>query len=387
MAAFAIDLGWIAQVQSDLQNAADAAALAGAGQLMDGYIQYNLTTSSATTQYAILTSAKSSAKTSAKTVASLNSADVSSLTLLDADIEYGLTNAAGTYTMYSAVSTLYPNTVKVTLRRDSTANGSLGLYFGKILGMNTVNLQATAAATIYTTNITNFVNTPGLQVGMLPVTFDVNHWKDFLATGKDVDGNSTTDENGVPEISIYPSVKDTGNFGQLSLDGSHAGASTISDWVDHGLTQSDLQGLISAGGQTSLVPLTDHNANILPGNSNDGKGSWNWVGNPGMKTSVLHTIANHVGEVDLLPLFKPLDANSDSYEAGNGNGSHYYYNIVQFVSVKIISVDNKSLVVQPSAKIIDFNTVIGTTQPAGTYTDSSGNPVLLTTFAPPKLTQ
>ena len=42
MVAFAVDIAWIVQSRSDLQNAADAAALAGAEQLMNGFVQYSL---------------------------------------------------------------------------------------------------------------------------------------------------------------------------------------------------------------------------------------------------------------------------------------------------------------------------------------------------------
>ena len=38
-------------------------------------------------------------------------------------------------------------------------------------------------------------------------------------------------------------------------------------------------------------------------------GSWNWVGDTGMKTAVLHTLDAYVGQTYLLPLFKyPLAA-------------------------------------------------------------------------------
>src|SRR5690348_14200667 len=40
MTAFAVDIGYIVSVQSQLQNAADAAALAGAAELMQPYVQY-----------------------------------------------------------------------------------------------------------------------------------------------------------------------------------------------------------------------------------------------------------------------------------------------------------------------------------------------------------
>ena len=36
-------------------------------------------------------------------------------------------------------------------------------------------------------------------------------------------------------------------------------------------------------------------------------GSWNWVGDTGMKTSVVHTIENYVGDTYPIPLFKPLN--------------------------------------------------------------------------------
>jgi hypothetical protein len=156
------------------------------------------------------------------------------------------------------------------------------------------------------------------------------------------------------------------------------------------MSKSEVQNLqiVSSGDQTPLIPLSQHNSTILPSLSTDGMGSWNWVGNPGVKTSTLHTVEDYVGDTYLLPLFKPLNANDASYAAGNGGGSHYYYNIVQFVAVKIIYADNKSLVVQPSAKVLNLDTVIlgSAATPVGT-TSSGGTTTSQTTFAPPKLSQ
>src|SRR5262249_9104854 len=79
--------------------------------------------------------------------------------------------------------------------------------------------------------------------------------------------------------------------------------------------------------------------------------------NPGLKTSDIHSLADKIGRQYLLPLFKPLnDGSSDpsQYAAGTGNGSHYYYNIVQFVGITITYVANQSVHVQPSA-VIDPN--------------------------------
>src|SRR5262249_21276070 len=143
--------------------------------------------------------------------------DVASLALDDSDIEFGYTDSSGAYTAqyrytnggYASLSSLssFPNTVKVTLRRDNTPssgsgeptpNGPLGLFFARVLGINSVNLTASAAATIYTGVVDAFSTTGvappataiggllgggGLGVGggstnavpsrVLPMTFDV----------------------------------------------------------------------------------------------------------------------------------------------------------------------------------------------------------------------
>src|SRR5580704_18540720 len=89
MVAFAVDLGWVALTQSDLQNAADSAALAGAGQMMNGFVLYNLPNQSAN-QSSILSTAESGATASAKQFAALNAAGgASSLTLLSSDVQFG----------------------------------------------------------------------------------------------------------------------------------------------------------------------------------------------------------------------------------------------------------------------------------------------------------
>src|SRR5262249_9092619 len=87
MLAFAVDMGYITHTRNELQAAADAAALAGANQLIDSYVSYYLPGLSASAKSSILSAASAQAKATAKTYAGYNSAaDVSSLTLLDADI-------------------------------------------------------------------------------------------------------------------------------------------------------------------------------------------------------------------------------------------------------------------------------------------------------------
>jgi Flp pilus assembly protein TadG len=387
MVAFAVDMGWMTHTQNELQSAADAAALAGARQLLDGYVKYyspSLVPTvtilgqtptnifSDTVRANVLSTAKANATTYAKNYASYNAAgDVSSLKLLDSDIEFGYTDSSGNYTALPTY-TGYPNTVKVTLRRDSTANGPLPLFFAPVLGVKTANLTATASATVYGGVIDSFKINPNFNSGILPVAFDVNLWNNFLKTGQSPDGTIVTDANGIPQIQVYPSIKYSGDFGMLSLDQLNDGASTISGWVDNGVPSTDLQHEIDAG----LLPLSSHDPT-----------KWDWEGNSGLKTSDIHTVLQgHVGDTFLLPLFKPVNDGSldpTDYEPGIGNGGNYYFNIVQFVGIKITKVDNNSIWVVPYA-MTDPNAVFPSVAPAGPPTTSSS---LVTTFAAPKLTR
>ena len=225
---------------------------------MNGFVQYSLP--GQTLQSTILSTAETSAKTYAKNFASYNTAGgVSSLTLKDADIEFGFTDASNKYTP-APTYTGYPNTVKVTMRLDSSDNGSLKLFFAPIFGLTSSNVQSTAAATIYTANITNF--TPGYGAGILPMTLDVNAWNSYLQTGLSSDGTTHAAANGVRQMQIYPSPNIApGNFGMLSLNDSSNASSDISNWITNGLSSTDLANLDNAG----LLPLQSPNPGLWIG--------------------------------------------------------------------------------------------------------------------------
>jgi Flp pilus assembly protein TadG len=376
MVAFAVDIAWIVQSRSDLQNAADSAALAGVEQLTNGYVQYALP--GQTQQSTILTNSESIAKTYAKNFASYNTAGgVPSLTLNDSDIEFGFTDGQGTYTPAPTYSS-FPNTVKVTMRLDSSANGALKLFFSPVFGMSSTNVKAVAAATLYTGNMTNFSTSSPTNAPMLPMTIDVNAWNTFIATGVSSDGTIHNGSNGAPQMQVYPSPTNSpGNFGMLSLDDSSNSASAIAGWIANGLSSSGIATLQSDG----LLPVSLSST------------TWGWKGEPGFKASDLNDLT--VGTSFLLPLFKPVVATpGSSYQAtdnsvgpatpgSSGNGSNAYYNIVEFVGVTITRVDKSSAAyVQPNSMmtpsaVFDSTTVV----PAGTTTS------LTTTFTTPKLSQ
>jgi hypothetical protein len=255
----------------------------------------------------------------------------------------------------------------VTLRRDSQANTPLALFFAPVIGTNSVNLQATAAATIYTGTADSFNSNATKPVGILPMTYDVNAWNNFLATGQGPNGSTDTAANGAPQLAVYPCVKDSGKFGLLSLDQGNDGTSTFNGWIDSGVPATDLANEFSA----NLLPLSAHDPT-----------KWDWKGDSGFREEVLHTLSKYVGKTYLLPPFKPYNASHSNYQAGTGQGTNYDYNIVQFVGVTVTSADDKTLHVQP-APFIDPNIVLNSTTvvPAGTTSS------MVTTYATPKLTQ
>jgi Flp pilus assembly protein TadG len=372
MVAFAVDTGWIVLARTELQAAADAAALAGADPLMDAYVQYQLAglnpgNAQNSYQSTILTNAMASARTKAKAFASYNGAGgVSSLTLNDSDIEFGFTDASNNYTPYNSNAPVFPNTIKVTLRRDSSANGSLGLFFGPVIGNSTASLHATASATIMGASVDSFNNT-GLNIGVMPATYDVNAWNNFLQTGQAPDGSTSYDANGVPQFQVYPSVKDTGNFGQLSLNDSTIGNSTEVGWVDNGMAPSDLASLKSAG----LVPLSQHAAN-----------TWDWLGSTGFQGAFVSDVNNYAGKTFVLPLFTPYNSSDANYQAGIGTGSSYSYDIVRFVGVKIMpGGGNRQIILEPAAVVDPSAAFMGAPVPAGTTSS------VMTTFTYPRLSR
>jgi hypothetical protein len=370
--AFVVDIGYIVGVRSELQNAADAAALAGASQLREGAVRYHLP--GQTDQLGILYVTRTKAIAEAKKFAARNRAGNAPLVLLDSDIEFGYTTD-GSPPQYWPESDpdypidAFPNTVRVTLRRDRTSpSGPLSLFFGALLGKGEVDVMASGSATAHAgVKVDGWKNDADLSLRMLPMTYDVADWDDFLA-GNHPDAVMLSDD---PALRVYPSHKDVGNFGQLSLDGHHAGAAEIKGWIRETIGQAEITSLQDL----NLLPLSRHDSN-----------EWDWMGNPGLKTSTIYELEPFEGEDFILPLFKAYKPHDDprSYEAGRGEGSHYYYQIVRFVGVKMVQAHDQKVIIRPTGVVVDPGLTLFLSPhpaPAGEAGTSTA-----TFFVPPKMT-
>lgn len=124
--AFSVDLGYMVVTESELQNAADAGALAGARALSGG---------------------RAAAVTAAQTWAGKNIAGGQSVSLASSDVEIGLwDNSTATFTVLAANSTQNPNAIRVTCRRSAANGNALPLFFAKLLGTQSADLSAKATA-------------------------------------------------------------------------------------------------------------------------------------------------------------------------------------------------------------------------------------------------
>ena len=135
-AALAIDIGYLFVVRNELQNAADAAALAGAGYLYPGPPTPDWST----------------AVTKATKAVSLNKS--SNVTLTNSQVTYGYWDMAGINGLQASTKTPGPDdlaAVMVTISRDGGQNGNGGavsLFLAGILGIPTAPVAASAVAVV-----------------------------------------------------------------------------------------------------------------------------------------------------------------------------------------------------------------------------------------------
>jgi len=150
LVALAVDVGYLYATRNELQNIADGAALAGARTLGRLYeCNGNIATCQKPMPYPdqLTYVADSGAiKTAINDVASKNpSAGQTGITISDSDIVIG--NWDGSTKTLSPTPTS-PDAVRVTARRDGSANGPIVTFFAKIIGINTVNVSAVATAAL-----------------------------------------------------------------------------------------------------------------------------------------------------------------------------------------------------------------------------------------------
>lgn len=140
--ALAVDVGYMYVTKNELQNVADASALAGAGYL--GSIYETLSYDEQQTHEF----SRSNIVGVAQQVALKNQAAKMNISINDADVTIG-TWDGGTGTLAAMAAPIVgPDAVRVIARRDGNANGPILTFFARIFDIDTVDVSANATAAL-----------------------------------------------------------------------------------------------------------------------------------------------------------------------------------------------------------------------------------------------
>lgn len=331
--AFAVDLGYLALVRTQLQSAADSAAMASTVDLLQSRLA---------TPVLQPAEAQELGRTSAQYYVANNIiAGTTSNLVADDDILFGrLDLAAGAAATLSFADPTRFNATQVVVRRSADINGEVPLFFARVLGIDRGSSQATATAA-YADNFMGF-RAPGegeenLQI--LPFTLDEETWNQLLAgnTSDSWAWNSATKKvtrgaDGVLEASLYPQGTGApGNRGTVDVGNPNNSTKDLSRQIREGVNAQDLSYL--PGG--ILIP--------------DEEGFIQLTGDTGMSVGIKDDLASIVGETRVIPIFSKV--------AGNGNNATY--TIVHFVGIRVMAVNltgnpaDRYVVIQPANIQID----------------------------------
>jgi Flp pilus assembly protein TadG len=378
MMACSLDVGYMVVVRAELQNAADAAALAGAEKLQALYVKYYQP--GQPNQYQVYLNATTNTGRCdcpmwvAEQYANYNQAGNIYVQVQDSDVTFSYSDGQ-TAPQPAIYPALFPNTITVVTRRDNVLNGPLSLFFGSIFNVSSVNLTAKASATIYAGDVSSLQVIPGVDAHILPVALDVNMWKTFYQTGLSPDGTIHTGPDGAPQLQVYPIPTNTpGNFGLLDVGPPANNVPAFRNWIDDGETPNDIQYLVN----NKMVPV-----------SPDGPEQWKC--GPGLKSTLTSNFQSVMGQSNLIPLFVPVNdgTNGLPYVAAQASGSSAYYNVIGFVGVAVSQADSSgdsmNISIQPAA-IVDPTATILNPQPAR-LSQTTFFGTAQTSFVSAKLTQ
>lgn len=143
-AALAIDVGYLYATRNELQNVADAAALAAAGQL--GYLYTDILTPAQVAVYVYSDTNEPQIKDAAEEIGLENRAAGKDVIIDENDVEVGIWDLDNR--TFSADPN-QPNAVRVQTRRDDTvATGKVALFFARLLNIDEAAVTAFATAAL-----------------------------------------------------------------------------------------------------------------------------------------------------------------------------------------------------------------------------------------------
>jgi Flp pilus assembly protein TadG len=288
LVSFAIDYGYLLVVRTQMQRAADAAALAAVWDLVpDSQGNQN----------------DAAVRNVARQYAGYHDAGGLVLSVDDSDIQIGRYDPTTIYSGVSLLNSGIQDTVRVTLRRDGTTNASVPLFFARIIGVNTANVTVTGTAVLQKSTILE----PGADI--LPFAVPLSTWTvyDFgdqwsiYGDGKMVDASG----NPIP-----------GNWGTVDIGAANNSTADLRAQILNGLRQTDLDALYGDG----RIPQNTHI---------DAKDA-TWVNaDTGLSSGIKSAVQAVHGLTRLVPIF-------DAF-GGSSQGNNLEYRIIGWGVVKVVN--------------------------------------------------
>ncbi len=338
--AFAIDVGYLEVAKVQLQQSADAAALAAAEELVDTNAVTGVVNMSAP-----ITRARNAAVQYAGLNTVCNSAPVVNSNTgngTSGDIVIGYLSDPSNRALAMDFSNQDVfNAVQVRVQRTSAENGEVGLFFAHLLGHNSQAVQTTATAAIVH-NFNGFqMPSDDSNLMMLPFAYDKQTWDKLIAGTADPEisdhysWNDATKQisagsDQVREVNLYPGsnvLLPSGNRGTVDIGSSNNSTADIARQITQGINASDMA--------------------YMPGNkvALNAQGALTLNGDTGISAGVKDELASIEGQPRIICLYSTV--------VGPGNNAQY--TIVGFAGVRIMAVkltgaaSSKYVIVQPAA--------------------------------------
>ena len=344
-AALAVDTGRLYLGKTELQVAADAAALAGAIELLNERRLFGA--GELLTSFQVVRQQAGAVAAGNPVLGVGPQIDYNPGDKADGDLVIGyLPHLYNTGEPMSFSDVTEFNAVKVRVRRDATHNGSVALMFARILGIETADLVAEATAAFQHGIVGFRVRSETATAGLIPFALRNTSWDTLRGTlareNSDYEdnwaydprtGEVTPGPDGLPELNLYPGGGDgqlpPGNFGTVDIGGENNATADIERQLLAGVTAADLE---YHGGELSLAD-----------------GPFTLTGDTGLSAGIADALEAIVGQSRTIPLFS----------AASDTGNNALYTIVKFTGIRIMHVDltgamtKKCLIVQPAIAMDD----------------------------------
>ncbi len=325
--ALTVDLGYLKVARTELQRSADAAAMAAAWELIDDDALYG------SDSYYL----EEEARTKASQYAALNTVTTQGPALDYQDVLVGyLPNPLDPASPMLFGTGNPPNAVQVSVKKTSSLNGEVPLFFARFLGYDGSSLQAQATAALVNSVIGWTTPSSGGNLDLLPFALDQVTWNGLLAgVGEDdwtydpETGELTAGSDGILEVNLFP--QDTGapgNRGTVDIGSNNNSTADIARQIVEGVSPEDLE---YHDGEIKL----DENGELFLN------------GDTGISAGVKDELASIKGNPRTILIFREV----------HGPGNNATYTIVGFAGIRIMDVkltgqmSSKRVTIQPAIHV------------------------------------